>query len=109
MKGEGPTYAAQPSQEDRPKCNTVHVVQEKVLFISHLHVVYSTLEYSEIILFINKVHLAPLLVPLRVYNLYCGGENRGHCDEIAGLVDFRPDQNGGLWLATFDFLEATTP
>jgi hypothetical protein len=24
-----------------------------------------------------------------------------NCDEIAELVDFRPDQDGGLWLATF--------
>ncbi len=103
-------YAAhrtiQPSQEDQ------HAVQEKVLFISQL--VYSWLAYSNTL--INKVQLTPLLTPkteeriqkteatVLVPNLadYVNWANRiqlFNCDEIAGLGDFRPDQNGGLWLA----------
>ncbi len=49
------------------------------------------------------------------YNLYCEGGNKGHCfgpkfsrlsrlsqQQTDMLVNFRPDQNGGLWLATFE-------
>jgi hypothetical protein len=44
-------------------------------------------------LFWSQIHPTKLIEPIEL-------EGRS-CDEIAGLVDCRPDPNGGIWLATF--------
>ncbi len=110
MEGEGPMPTLPIVQSSL--LNGIHAVQEKVLFISQL--VYSWLAYSNTL--INKVQSTPLLTPKteeRIQNTeatilvlhladYVYWANRiqlFNCDEISGLVVFRPDQNGGVWLS----------